>query len=481
MHLVNEVVFPSSHPCSLAGAFSLPMTAQPYPEREAPATSTAGNASMATAAYGVEVCAHCAVRNRVDARFCRGCRAPLTANEAPEAPIVAVGPVELLALRGSFRRAPVKAGGLLYLLASSGAVSQFSPGAGAVLRPMGQLRQASAGFNRFAVLDLAGPKLPGALRGWTLLAAETAGIEALSFVTGESTLLFQPAAPEQMAVNHSDLDGTGFKGLAATLDLCAFLTFSPPDGFTLNLLSLAADRPIERPLTLFGNAAAGVALCGAYFVFCTDTQVGRFHAPSRKAQSLNLPTSFKPLLTPSSPELTIALGGMPFVAQAFAHTGETMLLAGTQGDRAGVLQIDFERNHAEFRALPRASALATGAEGNATLRTGDGVDVFGGRAASLSIRTQPGMPVFQDGETLFPFAESDFARRHQVVATRAGGKVDLRFEDTRCDRYSCCGAYAFAHEFVVAYLDLNSADGAEMVLARWPYLLPDSASGGAHA
>lgn len=457
------------------------MTAQPYPEREAPATSTAGNPSTATASYGVQVCAKCAVRNRVDAKFCRGCGAPMPTMEATQSPVAAVSPVELLALRGSFRRPPVKAGGLLYLLASTGAVLQLSPGAGEALRPMGQLRQVSAGFNRFAVLDLAGPNLSGGLRGWTALAAGAAGIEALSFVTGESTLVFQPAAPEQMAVNHSDLDGTGFKGLAATQELCAFLTFSAPDRFTLNLLSLGADRPVERPLTLFGNAAAGVALCGASFVFCTDTQVGRFHAPSRRAQSMNLPTAFKPLLTPSSPELTIAVGGMPFAALVIPQTGETTLLAGTLDDRSGVLQIDFEQSHAEFRALPRASALATGAGGNATLRTGDGVEVLGCRAAKVSVRTQPGMPVFQDGETLFPFAESDFARRHQVVATRAGARVDLRFEDARCDRYSCCGAYSFAHEFAVAYLDLNSTDSAEMVLARWRSLAPGGASGNAHA
>ena len=365
-------------------------------------------------------------------------------------------PADFLGMSGSFRRPPVLAGGFLYAVSIDGSVHQISPRTGAKSRELAHFQLGSVGFNRVAVSNIA--TRTGSLRGWVLLGIGPDGIAAVSLVSGAMEILYKAPFPEELAANRSEADSTGFKGIASTSEFCAFAIKRSPDEYALALKYLADSRPPEQLLLLNGRDVAGPALCGRSLLLCTDRQVGVYDRDTGAAFVKNLPRRFAPLLSPSSPALTVPPGGMPMAIETSATGERAICVAGMQDSRSGVLHVRFKGDDT-FQELPRGSSFSTNADGSVCLaQPGETLLMHADETRRYPTRAQPGMPAFYDDPYLCTFAEADFAGQHRLAVVRGGRRLDLPFTDAKCDRNSCCGAYVLEGDVLVSYLDVLAAE-----------------------
>jgi len=413
------------------------------------------------------VCSVCRQSNRIHARFCRACGSDLPKAKGFDADKNRSCKVNFSGIEDAFRRPPVTGNGLVYALSKGGAVYQISSRAGGKVRRIAQLDSPSAGFNTYRLVNVAPGN--GAIRGWTLLAAGVSAIESLSLADCKPGKLYEARLPETIAVNRSEADSTGFRGLAANDTICAFVLETAPGQKTLAIQHLGQDSPVERPLTLDGSSVAGPLLCGSKVLFATEAQIGVYDLETRQGAALDFPAGFLPLLSQTAGDLTVAPGGMPLVLMA-AEPRETLVgVAGSMQGRAGLLQIQVERNEAKFRPTPKGSSLSTYPDGAACLRGDAALEIFTASGSrSVPVRTEPGMPAFAASPYLISFGQVDFAGEHRVHVVRRGATAEARFEDPLCNKDSCCAAYVVGEDTIVAYLNIfASLDAQGLRFALW--------------
>lgn len=415
----------------------------------------------------IVTCGSCSVQNRAGAGFCRACGASLGAYDELNLNTIKAGSADFLEIRDAFRRPPVAGNGMLYAVSVGGAIYQLSPRSGATPRKIAQIDSVEAGFNRNALVNVTDGSC--AVRGWTLLTVGLSSIDAVSLATGRATKIYEARYPEEMAVNRSEADSTGFKGLAANSEICAFALKTAPNRHTLALLHLAEDRPVEMPLTLDGSKIVGPALCGSTILLASERQAGMYDYTTRQSMVVNLPSGFVPLITPSSRQLNVSPGTVPLALMTAGKGATEMLVAGSMQNREGVLRVNFATSESPFRPLEDGSSISSSPDGSTCLRRQSEVEVFApGRTRVLKLNSEASMPVFSAGNLILSFAPMDSAGQLQLDLACNAQAASLHFKDPLCHKDSCCAAFVMCGDAVVAYLNVLAGDGeAGMRIAHW--------------
>jgi hypothetical protein len=389
---------------------------------------------------------------------------------------------------GSFRRPPVAANEFLYALAVDGSIVRLSSRSGAKAKTFAGFEAPSAAFNRIAAVDVAGQAVAqgaaqgeaggGAVRGWTLLAASYAAIEAVSLNDGKTHKLHEARVGSEVVANTSEAESTGFKGLAATGDFCAFAVRASVSEVTLTIRYFSENHPVEHPFTLDGTGSgakvAGPVCHGDQTAMCSEHEVGVYDAATQTAVTLPMPRGFTPLLSRSSRELNVPPGSIPITVIS-SQFGRQVYLGGHLHGNPGLMRISLDGNSGdsraestEFRRLPAGSSITSQADGSLCVSTLDGIDCIGGPGPAVRTGTlEPGMPVSYDASNLCYFGEEFETGQHRIGATMGGKMREYRFDDPLCNRNTCCGAFFSGRDGLVAYLDVTAKDGNGLRFAHW--------------
>jgi len=410
----------------------------------------------------------CGVANRLDARFCRGCRKAVRGPQIQTASQVQPGKLSRLGVSGLFRQAPVAAGGWLFFHTREGLVLQLAPRPDAEACPIGTLSLAGAGFNRAVIRDVV-PRGKGAIRGWTYLVAAPGGLEALSLETGRSQLLYRARPREPVSANSGETDCQRMRGLAADEHHAFFVVASGMGSQTLMSVELDLDRPPQMLMSLEGSDSAGPLLVERQLIYCTERQLGTYN-PQSGAATADFPRWFEPMLLPQNGNLNVPPGGLPLAAIEADSATRRVLVAGQRKGSWGLLQVDFDSGQTPiFREVGPGSCLSTQPDGSACLCTGSAIEVLGaGPTRRMSARLKSWMPATMAGPFLVWFEDHPYAEMHKLKLDWSGRQFRVEFEDRVCTGENCCGSYLVGEDLVVCFLDLRARHNeAGLKLARW--------------
>ena len=415
-------------------------------------------------------CGECGMPNRAGATFCRKCRGNLETRGVMAGAMTA-GSADFLLIRGSFRRPPLVAGGVLYALSTTGALHQLSPRKSAKSQELGSFGDRSAGVNQSALVNVSGNH-GSVQRGWTFLAATRSGVLAMPLVTGKVTALYEPRVGEDISANPSEAESTGFRGLAANEDFCAFVVAGSDGDFLLTVKFFSKEKAISQPVAIQGSRVAGPALHNGTVMLCSDAEAAIYDVPSQRMAKIPLPREFKPLLRPSMPELSVSPGSIPIAGWRGRDDRLIGYVAGAQEGLPGLLQIDFSRNNTAFRGLPDGSSIYTNADGSLSVNRIEAVERVGANGETIRARRlQAGMPACFGDKFRCLFQEEAYRGRHRAAVSFDSREVELVFEDTRCNGNTCFGAYSIDSEMLVAYaVPAAQGEDAGMRFAHWSIL-----------
>jgi hypothetical protein len=410
----------------------------------------------------------CGVTNRVDARYCRGCRKTVVKPQLHNARQVRPGPVSLLSLKGSFRQPPSAAEGFLYAHTRDGAVLQFATRPGAEACEIGRLALPAAGFNRGTVVDVA-PHGQADPRGWTYFAATPSGVEALMLATGRNRVIYEARPGEPVAAIHGESDCQAMVGIVVSGNVAAIVVHSGADARTLMALPMREDQPAEVLLTLSGIQVAGPALCGERLAFCTERQVGMYDRGWGRAV-VDFPRGFSPMLEPDTGDLSLTSCALPLVLDEAEGPSPTVWVAGRRGGRSGLLRVDFKnRDVSKFRELPQGSSLTRQQDGSTCLCTEDAIEIFGvGPSRRVEVNLRSWMPASLGGPLLVWFGYDPYPEKQRIGIGWGESRFQVDFESRDYNSETCCGAYLVGEDLAVCYLDRKAKDEqAGLKFARW--------------
>lgn len=436
---------------------------QPYPHSIQPAAG----APQRDVNRPVVMC-DCGVANRLDARFCRGCRKAVRRPQILSPNLVHPGKPSRLGIPGLFRQAPVATGPWLHFHNREGMVLQLAPQHGAEASPLGVLSLAGAGFNRASIRDVV-PQGNGAIRGWTYLVAAPGGLEALSLETGRSQLLYRARPSEPISANCGEADCQKMRGVAAGKHHAFFVVASAAGTRTLMSIELDLDRPPQVLMSLEGSDVAGPLLVDRQLIYCTERQVGSY-CPQTGAVTADFPRWFEPMLAPRNGDLNVAPGGLPLAAIVADGPTRGVLVAGQRKGSWGLLQFDFDSGRTPvFRDVPPGSCLSTQPDGSACLCTDSTIEVLGaGSTRRVSARLKSWMPASIAAPFLIWFEDHPYAEMHKLKLDWSGQQFRAEFEDRGCTWENCCGSYVIGEDLVVCFLDLRARENeAGLKLVRW--------------
>ncbi len=403
----------------------------------------------------------CGMANRVEARFCRSCRKPLSGPALRETGELHPGPVVQSAIPGHFRQPPVSACGWLFLHTREGRVLRFAPG-GTEAFEAGRLTAPAAGLNRGVMIDVpAGTQERP--RGWTWVVATPSAVEALSVATGQSHLVYEARREEQVSAIRNESEILGMRGIASHGRMVAFGVSTSMETRNMVGLNLGEDRPPEILLTLSGRSVAGPATCGGRFALCTERQAGLYERSTGRAV-VDFPRNFVPMLERDSEDVSLAPGSLPVFFKDAAPS-RTLLVVGRRGGRVGLLTLDFNNpQNAHFRELPRGSSVSSQPGGTTCLCTQDTIEVFGTRPSrhtGFSLRSW--MPASIAGPLISWFDYDPFPEKQHVGMGWNERRSQIVFNAPECNPDTFFGTHLVGADLAICYF-AREAEGSQALL-----------------
>ncbi len=427
----------------------------------------------------IVVCPSCSALNRAGAHYCRACRAylepPAAASIAGEAP-----KADFLSVRGCFRRPPLLANGLLYLLDIGGKLISIAPRSSAQSSEVAQLKFGRAGFNAGAIVEAAHSQK--GLRGYLYLAVSPSGLEAVSLATRQVSLLYKPQENEKILANSIEADSPGFKGVAATPNFCAVAVRTSGGEIALTLVYFSGDRPVEQPLKISGADVCGPALSGQFIILCSEESIGVLDIDSGRTRAVPLPENFLPMMNREAKGIGVPLSQMPMAAVA-ADSGPHAWIAGYRVERIGgqeshrpvLLEVSLDRGEYSFHDVANGESFAVHSlpEGRFFTATSAGIE-FPGQPDEPALRhtMRAAMPVgFDAGRAAYFYPDPEPGWRKIAIGSGAAA-VSALFPDQRneCNEDSCCGILIDRNDVVVPFLKFSTNPGTEgLKLAHWRF------------
>ncbi len=364
--------------------------------------------------------------------------------------------VDFIQVPGDFYYPPIVHRGFLWCLSANGAVVRVSPRGGAkpiVLKTLSS-GQALAGFNRFAVVDAMEAEPP--FRGPLLLAADPTGIYGLSLVTGATTVLFRPAAREEIVANPSAEESIHFRGITASSDMFCFLKRnSGAREARLSIRYFHPQRAGEDTITVPGTAFLAPVIYGDYVGVCSDEEISIYKLSDQTHLSFQMPRNFRAFFKRSY-QTNVPPGSLPF-AIVQNDEGFTAFVAGLEDDRAGMLRVRLDRQFSDFEPFADGCCVANALPVGLTINRVASVDFLGVQRPTVRIgELQPGLPIGYDRPNLAYFSRSELPGKHRLTVF-TGMPVEFTFQDPQFTEDSCCTIAFCNGELVVNYLIRTAA------------------------
>jgi hypothetical protein len=364
---------------------------------------------------------------------------------------IAVSAVDFIQVPGEYYYPPVIHHGFLWCLSTAGAVVRVSPRGEAKPVSVKTLcaGQELAGFNRFAVVDAMEADAP--FRGPLLLAADPAGIYGMSLVSGATSVLYRPGAREEIVANPSAEESIYFRGMTASADLYCFLTRVAGTGQArLAIRYFHPQRAGEDTITVPGGSFLAPVICGDAVGVCSDEEVAVYSLADQSHASFALPGNFRAFFKRPY-QTNVPPGSLPFTI-AKTDEGLTAYIAGLEGERAGMLRVNIDRQFADFDAFGPGSCVANAAPSGLTVNRVTSADFVGVPPPAARIgELQPGLPIGYERPYLACFNKSEVAGKHRLTVF-SGMPVEFSFEDPQFTEDSCCSLGFCDGELVVHYL-----------------------------
>ena len=416
------------------------------------------------------VCSSCRLPCRSNARYCRACGAPLP--EKPSAiskPSGLLGP-DFLFISGAFYRGPVESGGFLWSLSQQGEVSRLSPRRDARPRAVGTLPSAAAGLNHYALVSIYAAG--SAVVGPALVAADPAGVHAISLLDGRVQTLFTSTSSAAIDVNSSVEESPYFRGVCAGTDFYSFVIRRGTDAeSSLVVRYFTRGRAGEEPVLFERGAYIGPVANGTSVGICTRANLWVYDTLDQTVHAFALPPGFDPYVQRPSTGIRVPPGHVPFVLNQ-SEAGLEAWIAGEQRGRPGVLQVDPGRHACHFYDADAGNSLSELETGALGLNRGEGVEIFGGAPPPGRMTgLEPSMPIAMSSSWFVHFRRRQAPGRHVLSAfTDVAEPLSTSFDDPACDEDSCCGMHVIdGRHLLVSYWCLPRAGNRERGLrfAHW--------------
>jgi hypothetical protein len=408
----------------------------------------------------------CGQANRVGARYCRGCGAPLNGGERDFSHFRA-GPVDTLNIAGLIVQPPIAAAEGLLVYTKEGVVHQISLRPGAVPWSIGSFTSLEAGNNRIAVTE-APLRSGGRSLGLQAVVACPRGVEALPLAGGESRMIYEAPPEMSVAAVRSGARAQSFCGVATRNGLVTFVVEKDGDCILMGLWLDGSRRP-EELLTLTGRMVAGPLMCGERILVCTEHQVGLF-IPRLGARVLSLPSWFTPFMTYNDDTLNMAPNAMPLALSEAAGAQQKAHIFGANRNRCGILDVDFLSGDVnEFRLLAKGAALNTMADGTTCLTSNSGILIYGeGADQWVAATPRTWMPATVAPPFVIWFEDHAYQDKQKIAFAAKGASFTVEFTNDKCSFQNCCGAYRVGDDFAVAFFDvMPTGEPAGLRLAIW--------------